>query len=79
MTPVTLPQGSPVIGQTLAEIDLRARTGATVLSINRASAGVVLPSATERLQAGDTLTLAGGHEAIARAGALLAGGVVTGE
>ncbi|WP_434427530.1 cation:proton antiporter domain-containing protein [Nannocystis pusilla] len=79
MTPVTLSATSPAIGQTLAELNLRARTGASVLSINRASAGVVLPEAHERLQAGDTLTLAGGHEAIERAEALLQRGIVIGE
>ena len=71
MTPVTLAAGSPTIGLTLAELNLRARTGATVLSINRAEAGVVLPSATERLQEGDVLTLAGQREAVERALALL--------
>ncbi|SFE28167.1 transporter, CPA2 family [Nannocystis exedens] len=79
MTPVTLAATSPAIGQTLAELNLRARTGASVLSINRASAGVVLPEAHERLQVGDTLTLAGGHEAIERAIALLQRGIVLGE
>ena len=79
MTPTTLPEDSPVVGQTLAELNLRARTGATVLSINRASAGVVMPSAHERLQAGDVLTLAGTHEAIERAGALLQRGVLAEE
>ncbi|MFY0532081.1 cation:proton antiporter [Nannocystis pusilla] len=79
MTPVTLSATSPAIGQTLAELNLRARTGASVLSINRASAGVVLPEAHERLQVGDTLTLAGGHEAVERASALLLRGIVIGE
>ncbi|MDC0669493.1 cation:proton antiporter [Nannocystis radixulma] len=79
MTPVTLAPNSPAVGQTLAELNLRARTGASVLSINRAAAGVVLPEANERLQAGDTLTLAGGHEAIERAMTLLHRGTVTGE
>jgi CPA2 family monovalent cation:H+ antiporter-2 len=75
MTPVTLPEDSPIVGMTLAELNLRARTGVTVLAINRAGAGVVLPSAGERLQADDVLTLAGPHEAIERAGALLRGEV----
>ncbi|MDC0722945.1 cation:proton antiporter [Nannocystis bainbridge] len=79
MTPVTLAATSPAIGQTLAELNLRARTGASVLSINRAGAGVVLPEANERLQVGDTLTLAGGHEAVERASALLQRGISPGD
>ena len=53
MTPVTLTATSPAVGRTLAELNLRARTGASVLSINRAAAGVVLPEANERLQTGE--------------------------
>jgi CPA2 family monovalent cation:H+ antiporter-2 len=72
-TPITLAEGSPVVGRTLAEIDLRVATGATVLGIARGSGDVVAPSGHQRLQAGDTLALVGAADAIARARALLAG------
>jgi CPA2 family monovalent cation:H+ antiporter-2 len=58
---------SPAVGRTLAELDLRARTGATVLAIARGSAGMATPSPTEPLAAGDTLAMAGSDEAIAQA------------
>lgn len=59
-------------GKTLAALDLRARTGATVLAISRGEAGIATPSPTEPLRAGDVLALAGSDDAIAAARALLA-------
>ncbi len=58
---------SPAVGRTLAELDLRARTGATVLAIARGGAGMATPSPTEPLAAGDTLAMAGSDDAIAQA------------
>lgn len=58
---------SPAIGRSLAELDLRARTGASVLAIARGGAGMATPSPTEPLAAGDTLAVAGSDEAIAAA------------
>ncbi len=63
----------PCCGRTLAEIDLRGRTGATVLAIDRADGPRIVPSASEPLKAGDTLALAGSREAVDRAIALLSG------
>jgi K+:H+ antiporter len=64
-------EGSPVSGLTLAELNLRSRTGATVLAIHRAGGEVVLPTGSERLQAGDVLVLAGTREAMAAGRELL--------
>ncbi|HKC47370.1 MAG TPA: TrkA C-terminal domain-containing protein [Gemmatimonadales bacterium] len=50
---------------------VRGRTGATVLAVTRAGGGVIVPTAKERLQAGDVLALAGTHEAISAATAAL--------
>jgi CPA2 family monovalent cation:H+ antiporter-2 len=61
---VRLDPGSAAIGKTLAELNLRGLTGATVLAITRGEGGVIIPSATEVLRAGDVLALAGTHEAI---------------
>jgi CPA2 family monovalent cation:H+ antiporter-2 len=68
---VAIPEGASVIGRSLAQLDLRARTGATVLAIGRAGHGIAHPSPGEPLQAGDVLALAGSDEAIAAARALL--------
>lgn len=59
------------VGRSLADLDLRAQTGATVLAIARDGAGLATPSPSEPLRAGDLLAMAGSGEAIARARALL--------
>jgi CPA2 family monovalent cation:H+ antiporter-2 len=74
MSPLQLVDGNAAVGRTLGEINLRARTGATILSINREAAGLVLPAARERLQQGDVLTLAGPPEAIQKAHDILQNG-----
>jgi monovalent cation:H+ antiporter-2, CPA2 family len=64
---IQLADGSPAIGQSLAQLDLRARTGATVLAIGRGEHGLASPSPHEPLRAGDTLALTGSDPAIAAA------------
>ncbi|HZZ84739.1 MAG TPA: cation:proton antiporter [Anaeromyxobacteraceae bacterium] len=70
--PYRLPAASRAVGRSLAELDLRGLTGATVLAIAREEQGVLVPSAAEVLRAGDLLALAGTHEAIAAAREVLA-------
>lgn len=70
-TSIPIAVASPADGKSLAQLDLRARTGATVLAIQRGSSGVVTPSPTEPLRAGDVLALAGSADAIAAARSLL--------
>ncbi len=74
--PVTVPEGSPSVGQTLAGLNLRGATGATVLVIKRGEQEVVLPTAQETLRAGDVLALAGTEEAVRAAQALIEGAPV---
>ncbi len=62
---------SRAVGRTLAELNLRGLTGATVLAITRAGEPNVVPTATERMRTGDILALAGTQEAIASARDLL--------
>ena len=64
-------KGSVGAGCTLAELDLRRRTGATVLSIVRNERPLPPPDGATRLEAEDLLVLYGPHEAIDRALALL--------
>lgn len=73
ITGVRLPPQAPAVGQTLAELDLRAVTGATVIAIARATGEVVSPSGHERLAESDVLGLVGAPEAVERARALLLG------
>jgi K+:H+ antiporter len=63
--------GSAAAGRTLAEINLRGATGATVLAIRHGEASVVVPSGHETLRVGDVLALAGSHESLVAARALL--------
>ncbi len=70
-TPVRLAASSPAVGRSLAELNLRGMTGATVLAIQRGEGGAVVPTAHEVLRAGDVLALAGTHEAIDAARAVL--------
>ncbi len=72
-TPVRLEDSSPAVGRTLAELNLRGMTGATVLAIQRGEEGALIPTAHETLRAGDVLALAGTHEAIDAARAVLEG------
>ena len=62
---------STAVGQSLAELNLRGRSGATVLAISRDRESIVVPAAGERLQQGDVLAVAGTHDAIDAAKTLL--------
>ncbi len=52
---VPVPPGSAAAGQTLRELDLRHRTGATVLAVERGGELQVNPSPEFQLEAGDDL------------------------
>ncbi|HTL32895.1 MAG TPA: cation:proton antiporter [Kofleriaceae bacterium] len=64
---ITIAADSLAIGRSLAELDLRARTGASVLAIARGEGGFATPKPSEPLQPGDVLALAGSDESIAAA------------
>jgi CPA2 family monovalent cation:H+ antiporter-2 len=68
---VRIEPGSSGQGRTLRELNLRGRTGATILAIARPEGSIVSPSALERLREGDVLALVGTHEAIEMARAAL--------
>jgi len=61
---------SAAVGKTLAQLNLRGVTGATVLAIVRSGKGLP-PTAHEVLQAGDVLALAGTHESVQNARSLM--------
>lgn len=70
-TSLSVGPGSPIAGRTLAELNLRSRTGASVIAIVRGSERLLMPSGRETLQAGDTLVLVGTQEAVVLAKGLL--------
>ena len=71
LSTIVLASDARAVGKTLAELDLRAKTGASVLAITREGGGTANPLATEPLCAGDVLAMAGSAEAIAAARELL--------
>ncbi len=72
-SPVTVEvqPGTVAEGKTLAQIELRGLTGATVLAIHRGNKSIVVPSGHERLEAGDMLAIAGTHDAVEAATQML--------
>jgi CPA2 family monovalent cation:H+ antiporter-2 len=66
--------GHWAIGRTVAEINLRATTGASVLAISRGSQSITSPSADERIAEGDILYLTGDESDVLLARQLLTSG-----
>jgi CPA2 family monovalent cation:H+ antiporter-2 len=64
---ITLADASSAVGKSLAQLDLRAKTGATVLAIGRGGGGFATPTPNEPLQGGDVLALTGSDEALSAA------------
>jgi CPA2 family monovalent cation:H+ antiporter-2 len=64
---VNLPADSPVLGKNLAELDLRSKTGATLIAVVRDGETRVSPGANFRLLSGDTAVLLGSPESIEKA------------
>ena len=58
-------------GKTLADLDLRARTGATVVAVRRKEGSATLPAGDQRLEVGDVLALTGTQVGIERARCLI--------
>ncbi|MGC3965799.1 MAG: TrkA C-terminal domain-containing protein [Pirellulales bacterium] len=71
--PILLRDGSPAIGKTLAEINLRGLTGATIVAIQRGEAAVLVPAGNEMLSAGDLLAVTGTEESLEAAQVVGAG------
>lgn len=67
-----LPANSPLVGQTLAEANLRARTGASIVVILRDRQALANPKSQTVFAAGDRIGLIGDHEQVRAAADLLA-------
>ena len=75
---IKLNQNSPVVGKTLGELDLRGRTGATLIAVVRGDDTKIGPGANYKLQEDDILILFGKPENIERAIKLLQPDELTG-
>lgn len=71
IVPLEVAPGSEAAGKTLGDLNLRGRTGATVVALSRDGQRMPLPTATTQLQAGDMLALTGSGSAIGEAAGLL--------
>ena len=67
LTSVRLDDTSAAVGHTLGQLNLRARTGVSVLAIHRERAGHVQPNTRDRLEVRDVVVLAGAPEGVAQA------------
>ncbi|MBI4545468.1 MAG: cation:proton antiporter regulatory subunit [Gemmatimonadetes bacterium] len=56
--------GSPFADRTIAELELRRRTGASVIAVLREGKAVPNPQPEERVVAGDTLVVVGSREQV---------------
>jgi CPA2 family monovalent cation:H+ antiporter-2 len=65
--------GDPAVSRTLADLNLRGLTGATVIAVERSGQGVIYPGAHEPLLAGDVLVFTGTDAAVAAARQILLG------
>jgi CPA2 family monovalent cation:H+ antiporter-2 len=63
---------SIAVGRSLAELNLRGATGATILAIRRGEQQIPTPLGREVIHPGDVLAVAGGHDSVAVARALFA-------
>lgn len=70
-SPVLLDESSFAAGRTLAQLNLRGRTGASVIALVHSTQGVIVPEAHQILSAGDVLALVGTAESIVAATRLL--------
>ena len=73
ITWVRVGEGGPLAGRTLAEVDLRARTGASVVALYRDGALVPSPTPDSKLQPGDRLGLIGDPAHVQAAETLVSG------
>jgi CPA2 family monovalent cation:H+ antiporter-2 len=62
-----LTEDSPAVGRTLGDLNLRGKTGATVIAVTRGGHTKVSPGAKYTLEPGDTIVLLGTPEKIERA------------
>ena len=63
---------SIAVGRSLAQLNLRGATGATILAIRRGTTQIPTPLGREVVQSGDLLAVAGSHDAVSIARAIFA-------
>ncbi len=70
---ILIPPASPAIGQTLGQLNVRARTGVSIITIYSANATQISPGSDTTINSGDQIIAVGKEEELAQAAALLEG------
>ncbi len=74
LSPMRVEAGSAIAGKTLGDLNIRGRTGATIVAVAReGGTRLVFPTAGDRLEQGDLIAVTGSHQAILAAEALAQG------
>jgi CPA2 family monovalent cation:H+ antiporter-2 len=68
---VTVASGSQAVGKFIRELELRTRTGASIVAIERNGANIINPGPDEEIQSGDQILLLGTREQLNAAKAAL--------
>jgi monovalent cation:H+ antiporter-2, CPA2 family len=55
---------NPHVGETISDLNIRAKTGATIIAIVRTGKAIPNPSPDERIRGHDTLVLVGDHKSV---------------
>ncbi len=66
-----LSSASPACGRTLRQLELRAKTGTTIIAVVRGGQPITNPTADQELRAGEVLVMVGSHKQLDAAAALL--------
>ena len=61
---VDFPEESPIVGQSIKDLQIRQRTGASIVGILRAGEVITNPAAESELQTGDVIAVLGDHKQV---------------
>lgn len=68
---LTVPNGSPVVGSTIAEGEFRTRTGVSIVAVVRGNTSIPAPGPEHRFEAGDVAVAVGTPEGLGQLRTLL--------
>lgn len=71
---ITVPDDGPIAGKSLGEANIRQRTNASVIAIQRADETIASPPSVTTLSPGDTLVAIGSRESLDALSSLVAAG-----
>ena len=72
---ISVPEKSPLAGRSIAELEIRKKTGVTIIAVRRADTVLTNPDPVFRLQEGDIVLFTGDMKSMNRAFAYFSGGL----